>query len=170
MTATLRYDIGPAPAWAINYVAGDDLLISFGAQSRRRWSGSGKSARLVTTFAVKLPRQVGGAWQLYTAASELRTNGDTDLVRRGCCTLARNLYLSLGLPADFNYLDGESGFLIALAKEPEDLAHWSAYSDWLQERDEEQARRRGRLIAGWLGPKPIKVKYGIPVMALEGRA
>jgi uncharacterized protein (TIGR02996 family) len=62
----------------------------------------------------------------------------------------------------------EKSFLAAIQDDPADLANWSAYADWLQEQDHFDMKRRGLVITGWLGPKAVQVKYGVPVLATAG--
>lgn len=72
----------------------------------------------------------------------------------------------LGLPPHADApTPGDEPFLLAIAEAPGDLANWTVYADWLQEQSDKAVVRRGLTIAGWLGPKAMKVKYGLPVLA-----
>lgn len=155
MSATLRYDLG--------HEAAAPLTV-------QRWQGVGRPYRSVRTFAVKLPAQAEEAWNLlwacFSAADDLLLK---TLIRKGCATLAKNLATSLGLPHDMDTAwtdEGHKAFLTAITDAPGDLLNWSAYADWLEERESEEERLRGQVMHGWLHPtKPMKVKYGIPILA-----
>jgi uncharacterized protein (TIGR02996 family) len=170
MSATLRYDIPRKLANAI-IARTPGLAVLVGMRETLRWAGvrRGGNTAEVATFAVKLPKQIAAAWELIRM---LECDGDVAVIR-GAITVRDKLALSIGLNVDhctnpniFPEIDEveEEAFFDAIKETPGDLATWSAYSDWLQEQDRESMQLRGRLIAGWLGKKAIKVKYGIPVM------
>jgi uncharacterized protein (TIGR02996 family) len=164
VSATLRYDLGVYAALAIDGMP-DNPLGPFGASETSRWAGVGRARWLCVTFAVKLPAQASQAFALLKAIRTLA--GDANLPPRerdGCQTLAGKLSLALGLPPG-PATPHEDAFLHALAQDPGQLATWSAYADWLQERPDPQSQRRGLVIAGWLARKPMKVKYGVPTIA-----
>lgn len=194
MSATLRYDIGQGAADVLNrydggiltaaltYADGSfkpSLLAALGAKQVNRWAGirRGGATNQVVTFACKLPSQVGLTYELmhraYWLARDHRMLPTSVLpqvidrvAKRSLAMFDQKLSLSLGLGHPVT-LDGEeAGFVDAIRDDPNDLANWSAYADWLQERpNDEKMNVRGRVIAGWLGPKALKVKYGVPVIA-----
>jgi uncharacterized protein (TIGR02996 family) len=160
VSATLRHDIPPRLAEAIKERT-DVLDQFFSAQPAQRWAGSHRGHVTITTFAVKLPRHFGPAFELTTACKRVSDSGQS-YVHTPAWTLQRKLTVSLGLPYN-EFFDQprpeEKAFLAALEKAPGEIATWSAYSDWLVEHDDP----RGTLIAQLLDPKKaVKCKYGIP--------
>ncbi len=171
-----------------SHVAGEQgisLLTPAGAKHVLRWAGvaHGGWNTHALTFALKLPIQVHIAYKLmhraYWLARDLRKlppgrmpQAIDGTAKRSLGTLANKLSLSLGIgdpgmigvPDIFSTCD-EDAFTGAIHEAPDDLANWMAYGDWLQERDNEKMRCRGRVIAGWLGKKALKMKYGVPIIA-----
>lgn len=161
------------------------LLEESGAAHLTRWAGirRGGNTNHVVTLAVKLPSQVELGYLLmhrsYWLARDLRKlpPGNRPLVistlaKKGLGTLASKLSTSMGigdpgmigLPDIFADCD-EEAFTGAIHENPGDLANWMAYADWLSERDNQDMITRGKVIAGWLGKKALKMKYGIPIIA-----
>lgn len=168
MTATMRHDIGLQIADAIEG-ASPKLLAEFDMKTMSRWAGVRKEPWRCCSFVVRLPGDAAKAYLLAELLDRLRLDESNGTVRRGCNTLYRKVMLGLGLPP---YMTeernaAEAAFLTALDELPGDLATWSAYSDWLQDQDNPDVQRRGRVIAGWLGPKAVKVKYGVPVESTD---
>jgi uncharacterized protein (TIGR02996 family) len=167
MSATLRYDIG-AEAGAELYAFDMDLFDKLSWGPTDRYAGIHKQRWRCYTFAVKLPKQSAEAVDVLRLLDDRMWSGQ---VRKSCWALFNKLATSLGLPAfwrpDIQDIDAprQWPFLVAIGESPGDLVNWSAYSDWLQEQSDEELQRRGELIAGWLGPKAIKVKYGVPLLA-----
>lgn len=162
MSATLRHDIGQAIAEALEREGGG-VMFALAARPAERWAGVHRPRTKVVTFAAKLPRDVATVYDLIRVCWEVFDKYDNRTVRNGAHLLRKKLTVSLGLP--WGESDGlsadELAFLAAINGSPGDIAAWSAYADWMTERD----NLRGRLIEGWLGPKAIKVRYGVPEMA-----
>lgn len=159
MSATLRHDIGPALA---NEIRDHDLMLLsvFGVADKARWAGVNKTKQYweCETFAAKLPTDVGHVWELIDILSRCNEKGSR--------VVAGKLWVSLGLAPQSHYLtakpnDTEWALLAGIATAPGELKTWGAYGDWLQEQDHVCQQRRGRLIAGWMGKKAMKVKYGV---------
>jgi uncharacterized protein (TIGR02996 family) len=160
MSATLRHDI-PLP---LAEFVGDhgDVLIVLGAYEANRWAGIRRGHNRVTTFAIKLPRQIEPGYKLMRVCKTLSDEGAIG-IHGPAWTLYRKLCVSFGLP--YNEFLGqpcsdEKSFLAAIERVPGEIATWSAYSDWLTEFGDP----RGSVIAAWLDPKrAVKTKYGVPV-------
>ena len=166
MSATLRYDISRELATAVTEY--DMLLLAvFGGKDCQRWAGVRNGWRDAYTFAIKLPDDVGNAAELLEACGVVQDDplrGRT--VKNSAHGLAAKVIVSLGLPHDF-WPDIEDGFINAIAEKPGELTNWSAYADWLRERDSPTSVLRGEIMAAWLGKKAVKTKYGIPLAARE---
>jgi hypothetical protein len=169
MSATLRYDIGLKLASVLNSVAGPTYLhATFGAYKAFRWKGLYRDRSEVVTFAISLPSQLERAMLLLGYLDTIRRHG-SPAVRLSVNTLFGKLALSLGLPLPGHPVSAEEhGLLLGLIAEG--LPAWLVYSDWLQEQDDESARRRSAVIREWSGKKAMKVKYGVLVTALSGRS
>jgi uncharacterized protein (TIGR02996 family) len=160
MSATLRHDIPQVLKTAIGKRS--DVLSTLGAYEAGRWAGVHRGYNKITTFAIKLPAQIGAGYELLKMLSLLCDIG-TSGVHAPAWTLQRKLIVSFGLP--YNEFFGqpcsdEQSFLTSIDKEPANIATWSAYSDWMVEHGDV----RGTVIAEWLDPKKaVKTKYGIPV-------
>lgn len=165
MTATLRYDVGTS---FYNAIDDKELIDRLDAKTVRRWKGHnyGGYAECIS-FSIRLPSQTELAFKLFLVSSSLAQD-TIHLVSKSALALHKKLQLSLGLPIYLQtVIDLEKQFLNSISLNPSDLGNWSAYSDWLQDQQEEHTKRRGLVIAGWLGPKAIKVKYGVPLLATE---
>jgi uncharacterized protein (TIGR02996 family) len=165
MSATLRYDVGKS---LVKAMVATDMFAFLGLDLHpvSRWGGHGNPRRDCECFSVSLPLQLKLAVQLLHVSATVEFQADNGTVRNGARTLAKNLRSALGLVLPFP--KAEEGFLVAIHEQPDDLAHWMAYADWLSEQPGAYERKRGELIAGWLGPKPIKVKNGtLPLLAIE---
>jgi uncharacterized protein (TIGR02996 family) len=160
------------------------LLAAFGATRTSRWAGMRSPNRTqVVSFACKLSSQVGPTYQLMHRAYWMARHRDRlepgllpqaidGTARLSLGRLAQKLSLSLGVgdPGMIAVSDlfppcEETGFTDAIHADPSDLGNWYAYADWLQDRPNEGMVTRGKVIAGWLGPKALKMKYGVPVIA-----
>lgn len=164
MSVTLRHDIGPALA---NAIRDRDLMLLavFGVESKSRWAGINKTNQYwaCESFAIKLPTDVKHAWELLRVLWQ--TEGGAS-EQKGARVLAAKVWVSLGLAPQSPYLtakpqDDEWAFLTAISAAPGELQTWGAYADWLQEREHKSLQHRGRVIAGWMGKKAMKVKYGV---------
>lgn len=207
MSATLRFDVGFEAARAIAAIRGNgawsavngwqgvDILDHFGAKQAERWAGAGRPTWVVTTIGIKLPKQIGEAWQFLktTAAlsgTPLISNSGVRLVggvaRKSCWTIAKKLVACLGVPTwldfDHNGIKApqierpEWPFLQSIDADPGNEGPWLVYADWLEEHagwlgehNEDDARRRCNLIRALFGPRKVKTKYGIPLMARKER-
>lgn len=164
MSATLRYDVGTNIFWAIQHrfrAVADSLV----AKQAMRWAGVNKPRWVCYTFAIKLPKDIAKACHLMAAVHKLQDEDCVPSFRKGLDGLARKLRLSVGMP-EGKPPEDEDGFLFTIADNPGDLATWHVYSDFLQDAREPERQRRGLVIAGWLSDKPMKVKYGVPLLAL----
>jgi uncharacterized protein (TIGR02996 family) len=165
MSATLRHKIGKDMANAIRAQDGQ-LLTRLGAQEGRKWVGSRLGGHWTCeTFAIKLPQDIEHGYQLLRICRLLGGSHPDKRVVKGCQLLVRKLAASFGLPLDEpigRSNSDERGFLVSIEAHPADLTPWSAYADWLQERNDP----RSNLIAGWIDPKKaLKVRYGVPELA-----
>lgn len=150
----------------------------FSGKVVRRWAGANRAnpIAMMVTFVVKLPNQCSDAWQLILSCEKVWREVDkfwvvderTDKVaRQGCQRLAIKLRKSLGLPLLGFAEKDDVTFMDTIAANPGDLSTWQVYADWLEERDDVAMRKRGLTMRGWLGPKPVKTKHGIPLTARD---
>lgn len=169
MSMTLRYDVGNETVRVITDVE-PLAFLGLDLHEVSRWGGLHNPRRECQCFSVHLPSQVLLAMQLRATCLGL-VNTDETLpasVRGGCRTISKHLTAALGLSPLPMWAAEEDGFMQAVLSEPGELGHWMAYADWLSEQRDLRQRKRGELIAGWLGPKALKVKNGIlPVLAAE---
>jgi uncharacterized protein (TIGR02996 family) len=168
MTATLRYDIGQQGAHEIEAID-PSLLNELGARDASRYAGFRRARFHCKTFAVKLPAQAGNAYRLQDVCRRVMGREKHGVIYTTCQALREKLVLSLGLPYLWVIKRGEAPFLHALDLNPNEPATWHAYADYLQEQTHEHDQLRGKVIAEWLGPKAVKVKYGVTVTACELR-
>jgi uncharacterized protein (TIGR02996 family) len=175
MSATIRVDIGRSLAELLEAVQ-PGIGNEIGAEAASRWAGWRAAAvghrNSCVTFGLKLPSEAGKVWRLLLLVSRLQrlssvyardvTHAEnTPTARNGCRTLAAKLTVALGLPGCV--AEGEErAFLVSIDENPDDRTAWTAYADWLQERDDANAVWRGKVIAGWLGKKSMHYKYGMP--------
>ncbi len=182
MTATLRFDIGNDAREAIratlylvdrNRLGDNDeatshcrLLVRLGEKQMTRWAGAYRQGHNVWSLTVKLPAQFRDAYLLYDLATRLSAQIPDLRTSSGCLTLSKKLRVSLGLPWPVQATAVEDAFLLAIHEQPGDLANWMAYGDFLMEGCAgSHGIQRGTLIAGLLGPKPVKIRYGVPELA-----
>ena len=167
MTATLRYDIGLQLAESIREYdrlhEGLDILSFFGARDVARWGGAGNPRRDCVTLALKLPNQIVPVWKVQETLHVVMEDAESWAARNSASVLYRKIGVSLGILPDVGMLKLERVFLDPIRHCPGDLATWSAYSDWLQDREETHLQQRGWVMAGWLGKKAMKIKYGVPM-------
>lgn len=172
------------------------LLKAVGAKRTSRWGGVHVGYAPCVTLSVKLPSQVEMGYRLlYRAFWMVRDSREvmkqlsgrtavmpyvvTTLARKSLGTLARKLALSMGLEdydlhggiPDIFAAEGEDPqmFTKAIAENPGDVATWMAFADWLSERSDAGLVLRGKIIRGWLDKKPLKMKYGIPIIATPSK-
>lgn len=166
MSATLGHKLGANLVAAIRTANIFDMescvLTELDAHDVAVWGGVNHSRWNAVHISIKLPRDFGKAWRLCVELEGL-VDSPSKIEANAAKTLLDKLYLSLGLNVPMSCL-AEQAFLDAIARNPDDLANWSAYSDWLVENGDEAMQGRGELIAALLAKKPIKTKYGIPVM------
>jgi uncharacterized protein (TIGR02996 family) len=171
MSATLRHNVGVQIANAIE-AEDADALAPFGSKQVGVYAGTGKPDWQAVGFAIKLPKQIAEGYalmQICEHVAGMKALSDTPVVAiKGCHVLALKLAVSFGLPGPYaaENPDLEQAFLKSLSEKPGELATWMAYADYLQEQDC-PAARRGAVIAGWLGKRAMKVKYGVPELARE---
>lgn len=159
MSATLRYDIGMQP-WAVLFVNLDTSCASLRFTRASRWVGVGKPRFECVTFAIRLPKQHKEAVALISNIDRcLSAIAIIPVIEKGLIILRKKIALSMGFPPE-NSSAEEKGFLSSIMAEPS-LTTWLVYADWLEERGDP----RGELIRAWNGPKAIKCKYGIPLLA-----
>lgn len=174
MSATIRVDIGCSLAALLEAVhpgIGEEV----GAERASRWAGLAAAYRgrrnECVTFGLKIPKRIATVWKLLLLTSRLQRLGthardavyseNTATARNSCHTLAGKLTVALGLPG-YAATGEERAFLVSIDEDPDNLTAWTAYADWLQERDDDNARWRGKVIAGWLGKKSMRYRYGMP--------
>lgn len=168
MSATLRHDIGNELANAVSQtVAG--TLEAFAGKPVTRWAGvrRGGWTRHCHTFAIKLPVQIGQLWRLCDTLAAVETTDRPWVVRKQAHLLRLKLLYSVGWPVGGVTQGEERAFVEAVVEAPDELATWSAWADWLQERPGDVYQARGALMAGWLARKALKVKYGVPELVRD---
>lgn len=177
MTATYRHHVGLAlNAVLLDAAANagrESPLGGLGTKVVNVWQGAmaPRQHRRCLAFSVKLPRDIGEAVYLFDLLELAPEFRQFPGISRQRDTLLRKLAAGLGLPM-YRYAVSnpqERAFLDACGDAPQELANWTAYADWLQEQPDPAVVLRGQVMAGWLGPKAVKVKYGLPVI-INGRA
>ncbi len=173
MSCTLKHDIGQQIR-ALLELDNPGVAEAIGMREASRWAGINRARSghryECWTFSLKLPRDIGKVWVLYRLVSRLQCGQKRGQSRfpapyalshtvgvSGCHILAAKLTVALGVPQAV-VMGDEAEFLRAIDDKPHDLTPWHPYADWLQERD----CHRGEVIAGWLGKKAVKYKYGVP--------
>lgn len=147
----------PASAWA---GANHEFAPLFGAKWVQRWSGR-QGHVWFCTFGLKLPGMIGPAYKFLRYCR----NAEYEFRSEPIGNLARKVLWSLGLhevPLPMNRI--ESVFIEAIHADPEDVATWMAYADWLTEQDDKRVAR-GQLIQGIFAKKAWPTKYGLPIIA-----
>lgn len=154
MATTTKFDTSAVAVANLDLPA--DFWPKLGGKSASRWGGVYKPRWECWTFSVKLPRDVEPAMTLRLAvlSAELNESLPWGAVRKPLRTLARHLEVALGWPDREPSDQTEHGLRLACCEQPADLAHWSAYADWLQEHGHKQ----GLVMARWLSPKTFSQK------------
>jgi uncharacterized protein (TIGR02996 family) len=160
VSATLRFQIGNN-AEACLMVAFPQLWEDLPLEAILYWRGIRPGSRPCWEATFKLPEQVGLAFRLYEAATDLCCGTGSGLAKISFRSLQSKLRVCLGLP-DYEPIVPERDFLATLASRPGDLTAWLVYADWLEEQGGNLGKRAER-IRGWSGKKRLKTKYGVIV-------
>ncbi len=165
MSARLKYEIGHHLGGALHGNFGGTMGLLGLAADNRQWNGVGEFWP-VWRFTIVLPQQSGPAVKLWQLLNEMadRPWKLGSMASRSRRALHAKLTLALGMPTKA-WGPREAPYLLAVSEHPGELGCWMSYADWLQEQDEEPQVRRGQVIAGWLGARPVKVRSGVPLLA-----
>lgn len=171
MSATYRYDIGQG--LKAELAARRPLLLGkLGGRMVTRWAGVANPRAIMLTFAIKLPDQIVEAVQLVGCLSAIIADVRSVLVDLYAARrLLAKVTLGLGIVSRREYEvlpqnAEERAFMLAIWEEPGDLSQWLVYCDWLEDQCDARKYLRSRVIRGWNGKKALKVKYGVPEIAL----
>jgi hypothetical protein len=179
MTTTTRID---TPLSLVEEVLpGADIQTSFwgshGLKGRKasRWAGVDHPRWRCWSFSIRLPRDLAAAWKLRTACERLLADRDDPFgagrqvfpggptASKPLGTLLGKLDAILGWTGEPASAPGtparrlEESFRDSIrASGGTELASWSAYADWLAERDPED--RNARTIQQWLSREVFSLK------------
>lgn len=147
MSTVCNYEVG---CFVIDQIR--DVLVHHlgGYESRSRWAGVSKQAWHCQRFTIKLPQQIVGVMLLVERL--LKRRGGM-VAANGQARLRLRLYGDLGLPVGYMQWVNEKRFIDAVRVEPDQLANWMAYADWLVENG---YMLRGFVMASWLSQKRVR--------------